>query len=79
MLNFRDLSQPRTLSPVKSYPLKVVKFTALSNAGNSIPWTFLLLRLCFGRYMLILEAHSEPCQTSKIELFAKIVNGFFRL
>ena len=22
------------------------------------------------------EAYSEPCQTSKIELFAKIVNGF---
>ena len=22
------------------------------------------------------EAYSEPCQTSKMELFAKIVNGF---
>ena len=22
------------------------------------------------------EAHSEPCQTSKMEVFAKIVNGF---
>ena len=23
------------------------------------------------------EAHSEPCQRSKVERFAKIVNGFF--
>ena len=25
------------------------------------------------------EAYSEPCQTSKIESFAKIVNGFMPL
>ena len=23
------------------------------------------------------EANSEPCQTSKMELFAKLINGFF--
>ena len=25
------------------------------------------------------EAYSKPCQTSKVECFAKIVNGFHRL
>ena len=25
---------------------------------------------------ILLEAYSKPCQTSKIELFAKIVNGY---
>ena len=27
-------------------------------------------------YQYHAEAYSEPCQTSKMELFAKIVNGF---
>ena len=27
-------------------------------------------------YIYISEAYSEPCQTSKMELFGKIVNGY---
>ena len=27
-------------------------------------------------YIIFPEAYSEPCQTSKIELFSKIIKGF---
>ena len=36
-----------------------------------------LRSLDHGRYK-DLKAHSEPCQTIKIERFEKIVNGFSR-
>ena len=34
--------------------------------------------LCNGAKVLA-EAYSKPCQTSKVELFGKIVNGFLQL
>ena len=37
------------------------------------------LEVCYGDYTkpfaLVTEAYSEPCQVSKMEFFAKIVNG----
>ena len=45
----------------------------------SVPFCSVLIHLeilyCIYIVMLMSESYSEPYQTSKIELFAKIVNG----
>ena len=31
----------------------------------------------FGKFLGISEAYPEPCQTSKMELYAETINGFW--
>ena len=42
-------------------------------------WTLTHCWTPFKNWTLNSEAYSEPCQTSKVEIFAKIVNGFCQL
>ena len=55
-----------------------------SRISLSLPLLFYEMRMFLKKktekkILIFLEAYSEPSQTSKMEFFAKIVNGFQRI
>ena len=74
-MNYR---YPDTLIKVKALPTEWTLSRSISTTNSlSLFDHFMGLALKTIIYLgILLEAYSEPCKTSKMELFVEMVNGF---
>ena len=67
---------PQEMCSLKSYPEHLGTYCEVGAFTITEVVTRLFFRILPFLFILISETHSEPCQTSKMECFMKIVCGF---
>ena len=72
MYQYRKYATFHVINTASTYSLYAIGFHGSDKVSETGAYFLHLKMIVMG----VMEAYSEPCQTSKIELFMKIVNGF---